>query len=154
MHADSISVSRFYILQFLNFLQAQLRLLKKLDYFSSTITVMLVGIPNVGKSAIVNSLHKIGRISAAGTQTILTGFHPSTLHYEFLLNCWFFIEKGKLKHATVSPQPCETKDIRSFKVCTLMASSPLQCFLFCMHIHALFYRFSEKNSSMQIYIII
>jgi hypothetical protein len=27
---------------------------------------MLVGIPNVGKSALVNSLHQIGRISAAG----------------------------------------------------------------------------------------
>lgn len=27
-----------------------------------------------------------------------------------------FIEKGKLKHATVSPEPGETKDIRSFKV--------------------------------------
>ena len=29
-------------------------------------TVLLVGIPNVGKSAIVNALHQIGRIAAAG----------------------------------------------------------------------------------------
>ncbi|KAE8654507.1 pectinesterase PPME1 [Hibiscus syriacus] len=50
---------------------------------------MLVGIPNVGKSALANSLHQIGRISAA--------------------------EKGKLKHATVSPQLGETKDISSLK---------------------------------------
>lgn len=55
-----------------------------------TATVMLVGIPNVGKSALVNALHQVGRISAA--------------------------EKGKLKHATVSPEPGETKDIRSFKI--------------------------------------
>ena len=29
-------------------------------------TVLLVGIPNVGKSAIVNAMHQIGRIGAAG----------------------------------------------------------------------------------------
>lgn len=32
----------------------------------------------------------------------------------FLAIC--FIEKGKLKHATVTPEPGETKDIRSYKV--------------------------------------
>jgi ribosome biogenesis GTPase A len=56
----------FYFLQFLNFLQAQVRELKKTDHSSYTTTIMLVGIPNVGKSAMVNSLHQIGRISAAG----------------------------------------------------------------------------------------
>ncbi|KAK8523569.1 hypothetical protein V6N12_048086 [Hibiscus sabdariffa] len=75
----------------LNFIQAQVRGLCKANHRSSeTITVMLVGIPNVGKSALANSLHQIGRISAA--------------------------EKGKLKHATVSPQPGETKDISSLKI--------------------------------------
>jgi len=29
-------------------------------------TVLLVGIPNVGKSAIFNAMHQIGRIGAAG----------------------------------------------------------------------------------------
>jgi hypothetical protein len=29
-------------------------------------TALLVGIPNVGKSAIVNAMHQIGRIAAAG----------------------------------------------------------------------------------------
>ncbi|XP_059442686.1 uncharacterized protein LOC132174933 isoform X2 [Corylus avellana] len=77
------------IKQFLNFLQAQVRELKKTDHSSYTTTIMLVGIPNVGKSALVNSLHQIGRISAA--------------------------EKGKLKHAIVSPHPGETKDISSLK---------------------------------------
>ncbi|KAI4312617.1 hypothetical protein MLD38_037421 [Melastoma candidum] len=78
------------IKQFLNYLQARLRELKKSDYPNFTATIMLVGIPNVGKSALANSLHKIGRISAA--------------------------EKGKLKHTVVSPDPCETKDIRSLKI--------------------------------------
>ncbi|KAJ8560893.1 hypothetical protein K7X08_027083 [Anisodus acutangulus] len=51
---------------------------------------MLVGIPNVGKSALANSLHQIGRISAA--------------------------EKGRLKHAIVSPHPGETKSISGLKI--------------------------------------
>ncbi|XP_057498826.1 LOW QUALITY PROTEIN: DAR GTPase 2, mitochondrial [Actinidia eriantha] len=76
--------------EFLNFLRARVRELKRTDDANHTITVMLVGIPNVGKSALANSLHQIGRISAA--------------------------EKGKLKHATVSPLPGETKDISSFKI--------------------------------------
>ncbi|OVA01291.1 GTP binding domain [Macleaya cordata] len=78
------------IRQFLNFLQARVRELKKVDQSNYTTTLMLVGIPNVGKSALANSLHQIGRISAA--------------------------EKGKLKHAIVSPVPGETKDISSLKI--------------------------------------
>ncbi|KAA8520144.1 hypothetical protein F0562_014400 [Nyssa sinensis] len=78
------------IKEFLNFLQARVRELKKAGHSNYTTTIMLVGIPNVGKSALANSLHQIGRIGAA--------------------------EKGKLKHATVSPQPGETKDISSFKI--------------------------------------
>ncbi|GMN20366.1 hypothetical protein TIFTF001_045323 [Ficus carica] len=77
------------IKQFLNFVQARVRKLRKNNH-SYTTTILLVGIPNVGKSALTNSLHQIGRISAA--------------------------EKGKLKHATVSPHPGETKDISSLKI--------------------------------------
>lgn len=54
-----------YFLQFLNFLQARVRELRKNNH-SYTTTILLVGIPNVGKSALANSLHQIGRISAAG----------------------------------------------------------------------------------------
>ncbi|KAG5000336.1 hypothetical protein JHK87_021408 [Glycine soja] len=80
------------IKQLLSLIQRRVSELKGADQCDNnyTATVMLVGIPNVGKSALVNALHQVGRISAA--------------------------EKGKLKHATVSPEPGETKDIRSFKI--------------------------------------
>ncbi|OIV92539.1 hypothetical protein TanjilG_02302 [Lupinus angustifolius] len=78
------------IREFLNLIQRQVRELRRTDHTNYTATVMLIGIPNVGKSAIANALHQVGRISAA--------------------------EKGKLKHAIVSPEPGETKDIRSFKI--------------------------------------
>ncbi|XP_019054826.1 PREDICTED: DAR GTPase 2, mitochondrial isoform X3 [Nelumbo nucifera] len=78
------------IKEFLNFIQARVRELKKDDQLKYTTTIMLVGIPNVGKSSLANSLHQIGRISAA--------------------------EKGKLKHTIVSPLPGETKDISSLKI--------------------------------------
>ncbi|XP_057457944.1 DAR GTPase 2, mitochondrial-like isoform X2 [Lotus japonicus] len=78
------------IRKFLTLIQGQVRKLGRTDHANYTATVMLIGIPNVGKSALVNALHQVGRISAA--------------------------EKGKLKHATVSPEPGETKDIRSFKI--------------------------------------
>ncbi|CAI9091056.1 OLC1v1025976C1 [Oldenlandia corymbosa var. corymbosa] len=76
--------------QLLNLLQARARELIKTTHSGKTITIMLIGIPNVGKSALANSLHQIGRISAA--------------------------EKGKLKHAIVSSQPTETKNISSLKI--------------------------------------
>lgn len=127
--------------QFLNYLQARVRELKKSDYPNFTATIMLVGIPNVGKSALANSLHKIGRISAAGmvywflhVKTIVSYnswneiFRPNgrtlvnNISLTFYVLFMFFhmgdhlTEKGKLKHALVSPDPCETKDIRSLKV--------------------------------------
>ncbi|CAI0542892.1 unnamed protein product [Linum tenue] len=52
--------------EFLNFLQSQVRALNK-DNSGQTRVLMIVGIPNVGKSALANSLHQIGRISALGS---------------------------------------------------------------------------------------
>uniref|UniRef100_A0A6N2MEP4 Mitochondrial GTPase 1 n=1 Tax=Salix viminalis TaxID=40686 RepID=A0A6N2MEP4_SALVM len=51
--------------EFLNFLQAQVRELKRTGHSGHATTMMITGIPNVGKSALANSLHQLGRISAA-----------------------------------------------------------------------------------------
>uniref|UniRef100_A0A0E0BE21 G domain-containing protein n=1 Tax=Oryza glumipatula TaxID=40148 RepID=A0A0E0BE21_9ORYZ len=83
------SHSREGIKELLNAVRAKIREIK-LGESDCTGTVLLVGIPNVGKSAIVNAMHRIGRIGAA--------------------------EKGKLKHAIVSSHPGETKDISGYKV--------------------------------------
>ncbi|CAA7403867.1 unnamed protein product [Spirodela intermedia] len=77
------------IRELINFVRARIKELKAGDS-GHTATVMLVGIPNVGKSAIANAMHQIGRISAE--------------------------EKGKLRHAIVSSTPGDTKDIRSYKI--------------------------------------
>ncbi|XP_040259585.1 DAR GTPase 2, mitochondrial isoform X2 [Aegilops tauschii subsp. strangulata] len=83
------SHSRGSINELLNAVRGRIREIK-LGVSDCTGTVLLVGIPNVGKSAIINAMHQIGRIGAA--------------------------EKGKLKHATVSSHPGETRDISGYKV--------------------------------------
>lgn len=45
---------------------------------------MLVGIPNVGKSALANSLHQVGRISAAGAYFFVT--LATELNFDFALS--------------------------------------------------------------------
>ncbi|KAK3157208.1 hypothetical protein QOZ80_2AG0117600 [Eleusine coracana subsp. coracana] len=76
------------IKELLNIVRSRMREIKH-GQSNCTGTVLLVGIPNVGKSAIVNVMHQIGRIAAA--------------------------EKGKLKHAIVSGHPGETRDISGYK---------------------------------------
>ena len=53
-------------IKFLGLIQRQVRELRRTDHGNYTATVMLIGIPNVGKSALANALHQVGRISAAG----------------------------------------------------------------------------------------
>ncbi|XP_078442640.1 P-loop containing nucleoside triphosphate hydrolases superfamily protein isoform X2 [Wolffia australiana] len=77
------------IKELLNLLVAHTKALQG-EKTTFTSTVMLVGAPNVGKSAIANALHRIGRISAE--------------------------EKGKFRRANVSSKPGETKDIRAYKI--------------------------------------
>ena len=57
----------FSFMQLLRVVRARIRKLKG-DDRSYTATVLLVGIPNVGKSAMVNSMHQIGRTGAEGAQ--------------------------------------------------------------------------------------
>ncbi|XP_062205792.1 DAR GTPase 2, mitochondrial-like [Phragmites australis] len=83
------SHSRESIKELLSVVRSRIREIK-LGESDCAGTVLLVGIPNVGKSAIVNAMHQIGRIGAA--------------------------EKGKLKHAIVSSHPGETRDISGYKV--------------------------------------
>lgn len=89
------------ILQFLNFLQAKVRELKKMDNSSSTAALMLVGIPNTGKSALANSLHKIGRISAAGTNLLIA----SDARSNSFTNCPFYVLLGQWKQNNSSAVP-------------------------------------------------
>jgi ribosome biogenesis GTPase A len=46
----------------------------KVGVSDCTGTVLLVGTPNVGKSAIVNGMHQIGRIGAAGDASYFLPF--------------------------------------------------------------------------------
>lgn len=69
-----------WFLQFLKFIQARIRELK-VDQSSYMATVLLIGIPNVGKSAIANSLHQIGRISAAGIDYKLCAYQNKRPYY-------------------------------------------------------------------------
>lgn len=153
------------MLQFLNLLQSEVRELKRNGQSSHTTTVMLVGIPNSGKSALANSLHQIGRISAEGTKSLLLCNENVLeeklemimfLHFlvlvilnvicnmlyvylEIISRCDFLLtlclcqllitveEKGRLKHAAVSPNPGETKEISSFKVQTILIQPFCTC---------------------------
>lgn len=56
----------FTCYKLLNFIQARVREMRKDGGSNYTAKLMLIGIPNVGKSALANSLHLIGRTSAAG----------------------------------------------------------------------------------------
>lgn len=70
-------IDQNYLLgQLLRIVRAKLKELK-FGQRNYTATILLAGIPNVGKSVIANSMHQIGRIGAAGA--------PSTIDYEILI---------------------------------------------------------------------
>lgn len=71
----------------LHYLQAQLN---GVSSKKPAVLVMTVGIPNIGKSALINSLHQIARTR--------------------------FPALEKLKRATIGPLPCVTEDIKGFKI--------------------------------------
>lgn len=71
----------------LHYLQAQLN---GVSSMKPAVLVMTVGIPNIGKSALINCLHQIARTR--------------------------FPALEKLKRATIGPLPCVTEDIKGFKI--------------------------------------
>lgn len=59
-------INTFAFRQFLSLIQRHVGKLRRTDHSNYTATMMLIGIPNVGKSALAKALHHVGRISAAG----------------------------------------------------------------------------------------
>ncbi|CAA6667053.1 unnamed protein product [Spirodela intermedia] len=88
------------IRELINFVRARIKELKAGDS-GHTATVMLVGIPNVGKSAIANAMHQIGRISAEGMARLFILLAEGMI--------FIYIRKPSL-------HPGDTKDIRSYKI--------------------------------------
>ena len=82
-------------LQFRNFLKSHI---KEITAGNSTYTetVMLVGVPNVGKSAIANAMHKLGRISAQGISLCNETTGSSVLVIEFYGECFLCSRDGRL----------------------------------------------------------
>ena len=86
-------------------------------------TALLVGIPNVGKSAIVNAMHQIGRIAATGD--IYRSFVAAQLFVvAFVLvrllllnpNDCCLSREGKAQACDCEHHPGETRDISGYKV--------------------------------------
>ncbi|KAM1948487.1 hypothetical protein ACFX15_008668 [Malus domestica] len=72
-----------------------------------TMLVMVVGVPYVGKSALINNIHRIA-------SSRFPGQRQSTLKNDS--GCVSFLVQGKMKHATVGPLPGVTQDIAGFKI--------------------------------------
>ncbi|KAM2354431.1 hypothetical protein ACFX1X_009163 [Malus domestica] len=73
---------------------------------------MVVGVPNVGKSALINNIHRIA-------SSCLPGKRQSTLKNDS--GRVSFVVQGKMKHATVGPLPGVAQDIAGFKVKLLIS---------------------------------
>lgn len=94
--------------------------LKEVISKEPTLLVLVVGVPNVGKSAIINSIHRIATSRFPG-DTCLRLFLVSI--FDSLVALMFIVVislvQEKVKHATVGPLPGVTKDIAGYKVLML-----------------------------------
>lgn len=93
--------------------------LKEVMAREPTLLVMVVGVPNVGKSALINCIHRIATSRFPGKMIVsLTSIHmhvfPSFSYGLMEFECLTVHEK--VKRATVGPLPGVTQDISGFKV--------------------------------------
>ncbi|KAM7500156.1 hypothetical protein LguiA_024570 [Lonicera macranthoides] len=75
-----------------------------------TLLVMVVGVPNVGKSALINSIHQIALSRFPVQSAIVRQLVSSNDNFRFIL------VQQKAKRATVGPLPGVTQDIAGFKI--------------------------------------
>ncbi|KAK6120749.1 hypothetical protein DH2020_045511 [Rehmannia glutinosa] len=68
---DNIKEVNLQAFQFPDLSTSQSQRIEEKDDPAHAITLMLVGIPNVGKSALANSLHQVGRIAAAVAEAVI-----------------------------------------------------------------------------------
>ncbi|KAK3023528.1 hypothetical protein RJ639_044794 [Escallonia herrerae] len=89
-HSKS-SVMKFKYLKLLELVEFKL---KEVISREPTLLVMVVGVPNVGKSALINSIHQIASSRFPG----------------------YFLVQEKMKRARVGPLPGVTQDIAGYKI--------------------------------------
>lgn len=134
---------------------------------------MVVGVPNVGKSALINSIHQIALSRFPGKMLLclivldmrcLELCHSIrvlinkaiVLSYLYICDCclewlWsFYIVQEKTKRATVGPLPGVTQDIAGYKVDWIICFSFLT-FLWC-HLQKNLYNFLPWSSTLRILI--
>ncbi|GFY98205.1 P-loop containing nucleoside triphosphate hydrolases superfamily protein [Actinidia rufa] len=82
--------------------------LKEVISREPTLLVMVVGVPNVGKSALINSIHRIAS----------SRFHGKESYRVDIMILFFksLVAQEKLKRATVGPLPGVTQDIAGYKI--------------------------------------
>lgn len=88
-----------------------------------TLLVMVVGVPNVGKSALINSIHQIALSRFPGKMCMCFPLDfivvQSAIGRQLVSgsdNFRFILVQQKAKRATVGPLPGVTQDIAGFKV--------------------------------------
>jgi len=96
--------------------------LKEVICREPTLLVMVVGVPNVGKSALINSIHQIAKSRFPGNSFVNSWNHWfewfGWVFFLFVVELeWCcLIAQEKMKRAAVGPLPGVTQDIAGFKV--------------------------------------